>query len=64
MRGVNYMVFSRESIAEIVEDYVKKNYGWEAVKVEKFQQRKIHNVEMFEVTLSAEKNEGNITDET
>ena len=60
MRGTNYMIFSRESLEEIVEEYVNTKYGWD-VKV-KLQQRKHHNVAMFEAAL-LEKNERNSTDE-
>ena len=55
MRGVNYMIFSRETIEEILEDYVDKKYGWK-VNV-KFQQRKHHNVAMFEATLTPDGDE-------
>ena len=62
MRGINYMVFTPESMAEIVEDYVRKNYGWDNVEVESVQQKKHHNARMFEAKLLTEKNERNITD--
>ena len=45
------MVFSRETMKEIVEDYVKRTYGWDEVDVESFQQRKIHGAVMFETKL-------------
>lgn len=56
------MIFSRETMAEIVEKHVKENYD-QTVKVDAFQQRKHHNVIMFEAKLSTETNERNITDE-
>jgi len=61
MRDTNYMIFSRETIEEILEDYVKRNYGWN-VSV-KFQQRKHHNVAMFEAKLSKEQNERDSSNE-
>jgi len=51
------MIFSRETMKEIVEDYVKKNYNWDEVQVESFVQRKVHNSLMFEATLTPGKNE-------
>ncbi len=52
MRGTNYMVFSRETMKEIVEDYVERKYNWKDVEIGEFQQRKIHNALMFEATLT------------
>ena len=51
MRGVNYMIFSPETMAEIVDDYVKEKMGLKNVKVESFSQRKHHNSRYFEAKL-------------
>lgn len=63
MRGVNYMVFSPESMAEIVEAYVKEKYNWNEVKVEHVIQKKHHNARMFEAKLTIGNNEENFTNE-
>ena len=67
MRGTNFMIFSRDTMKEIVEDYVRKNYNWADITVESFQQRKHRNAAMFEVTLTQESDvdaKRNPTDET
>ena len=63
MQGVNYMILSRETIVEVLDEYYKRIYG-EDCKVTGFQQRKHHNFTMFEVKTQTGSDERTPTDET
>ncbi len=57
MRETNYMIFSRETMKEIVEDYMNKKHNMK-VKVEEFGQRKHHRATMYEAKFIPETHEG------
>ena len=53
MRETNYLVFSRATMKEIVEDYVQRTHNMK-VTVKEFGQKKYHNAAMYEATLSSD----------